>query len=145
MQFGIWVEPEMVNADGDLCRAHPDWVPHFPGRARIEFRNQLVLNLARTDVQDYLWEQLATLLSSARVDYVKWDFNRCFVSAMAGVLGVGGDLTEWSEEELAEAWAWVNLYKQIRPAVQRGALHRLRARAADSTRSSTSTGTRPRS
>ncbi|MEE1741541.1 alpha-galactosidase [Streptomyces sp. BE147] len=236
MRFGIWVEPEMVNPDSDLYRAHPDWVQHFPGRTRTEFRHQLVLNLARPDVQEYLWEQLDALLSSAPIDYVKWDFNRCFaeagwpgeeypqklwiahvdalyalldrlraahpgvafescsggggrvdlgvlsrtdqvwtsdntdpldrlaiqegfgqihparvmaawvtdspnvqlnnrvsslrfrfVSAMAGVLGVGGDLTEWSPQELAEARDWVSLYKEIRPVVQYGALHRLAA------------------
>ncbi|MGX1565521.1 alpha-galactosidase [Streptomyces sp. NPDC055506] len=236
MRFGIWVEPEMVNADSDLYRAHPDWVQYQSGRKRTEFRNQLVLNLAREDVQEYLWEQLDGLLSSAPIDYVKWDFNRCFtdagwpddpypqrlwvdhvhalyalldrlraahpgvafescsggggridlgvlgrtdqvwtsdntdpldrlaiqhgfsqihparvmaawvtdspnamlnqrasslrfrfVSAMAGVLGVGGDLTRWTAEELAEARGWVELYKEIRPVVQRGDLYRLRA------------------
>ncbi|MFF3705684.1 alpha-galactosidase [Streptomyces phaeochromogenes] len=236
MQFGIWVEPEMVNPDSELYRAHPDWVQFQPGRKRTELRNQLVLNLAREDVQEYLWEQLDTLLSSAPIDYVKWDFNRCFtdagwpgedypqrlwvdhvhalyrlldrlraahpgvafescsggggridlgimartdqvwtsdntdpldrlaiqhgfsqvhparamaawvtdspntqlngrvsslrfrfVSAMAGVLGVGGDLTRWSDGELAEARTWVELYKEIRPVVQGGDLHRLRA------------------
>ncbi|WP_210588454.1 alpha-galactosidase [Streptomyces sp. GESEQ-35] len=235
MQFGIWVEPEMVNTDSDLYRAHPDWAQHQIGRKRTEFRNQLVLNLARDDVQEYLWERLDTLLSSAPIDYVKWDFNRCFtdagwpgeaypqrlwvdhvralyglldrlrdahpgvafescsggggridlgimsrtdqvwtsdntdpldrlaiqygfsqihparvmaawvtdspntqlngrvsslrfrfVSAMAGVLGVGGDLTRWTDEELAEAGNWVGLYKEIRPLVQRGDLYRLR-------------------
>jgi alpha-galactosidase len=235
MQFGIWVEPEMVNPDSELYRAHPDWVQFQPGRNRTEFRNQLVLNLAREDVREYLWEQLDALLSGAPVDYVKWDFNRCFtdagwpgdpypqrlwvdhvrslyalvdrlraahpgvafescsggggridlgvlartdqvwtsdntdpldrlaiqhgfsqlhparvmaawvtdspnamlngrvsslrfrfVSAMAGVLGVGGDLTRWSEEELSEAREWVALYKEIRPLVQRGDLYRLR-------------------
>ncbi|MEV6050972.1 alpha-galactosidase [Streptomyces sp. NPDC052107] len=235
MQFGIWVEPEMVNPDSDLYRAHPDWVQYQPGRKRTELRNQLVLNLAREDVQEYLWEQLDALLSSAPIDYVKWDFNRCFtdagwpgepypqrlwvdhvrafyalldrlraahpqvafescsggggridlgvmsrtdqvwtsdntdpldrlaiqhgftqihparvmaawvtdspnaqlngrvsslrfrfVSAMAGVLGVGGDLTEWTDQELAEARRWVELYKEIRPVVQQGELYRLR-------------------
>ncbi|MET8453290.1 alpha-galactosidase [Streptomyces sp. NPDC005209] len=235
MQFGIWVEPEMINPDSDLYRAHPDWVQYQSGRKRTELRNQLVLNLAREDVQEYLWEQLDALLSSAPIDYVKWDFNRCFtdagwpgepypqrlwvdhvralyglldrlraahpgvafescsggggridlgvmsrtdqvwtsdntdpldrlaiqhgftqihparvmaawvtdspntqlngrfsslrfrfVSSMAGVLGVGGDLAEWSEEELAEAGEWVELYKGIRPVVQRGELYRLR-------------------
>ncbi|MFF4833434.1 alpha-galactosidase [Streptomyces sp. NPDC001315] len=235
MQFGIWVEPEMVNPDSDLYRAHPDWVQYQPGRKRTELRNQLVLNLAREDVQEYLWERLDTLLTSAPIDYVKWDFNRSFtdagwpgeaypqrlwvdhvralyalldrlraahpgvafescsggggridlgvmsrtdqvwtsdntdpldrlsiqhgfsqvhparvmaawvtdspnvqlngrvsslrfrfVSAMAGVLGVGGDLTRWTEEELAEARDWVGLYKEIRPLVQRGDLYRLR-------------------
>ncbi|MGX9885319.1 alpha-galactosidase, partial [Streptomyces sp. NPDC002276] len=235
MQFGIWVEPEMINPDSDLYRAHPDWVQYQEGRKRTEFRNQLILNLAREDVQEYLWEQLDGLLSSAPIDYVKWDFNRCFtdagwpgdaypqrlwvdhvralyalldrlreahpgvafescsggggridlgilsrtdqvwtsdntdpldrlaiqhgfsqihparvmaawvtdspstqlndrvsslrfrfVSAMAGVLGVGGDLFEWTEEELAEAREWIALYKEIRPLVQHGDLHRLR-------------------
>ncbi|MDX3714750.1 alpha-galactosidase [Streptomyces europaeiscabiei] len=235
MQFGIWVEPEMVNPDSELYRAHPEWAQFQPGRKRTELRNQLVLNLAREDVQEYLWERLDALLSSAPIDYVKWDFNRCFtdagwpgepypqklwvehvhafyalldrlraahpgvafescsggggridlgvmartdqvwtsdntdpldrlaiqhgfsqihpartmaawvtdspnnqlngrvsslrfrfVSAMAGVLGVGGDLTEWTEEELAEAGKWVGLYKEIRPVVQRGDLYRLR-------------------
>ncbi|WP_046728100.1 alpha-galactosidase [Streptomyces humi] len=235
MQFGIWVEPEMVNADSDLYRAHPDWVQYQQGRKRTELRNQLVLNLAREDVQEYLWEQLDALLSSAPIDYVKWDFNRCFtdagwpgepypqrlwvdhvrglyalldriraahptvaiescsggggridlgvmsrtdevwtsdntdpldrlaiqhgfsqihparvmsawvtdspnhqlndrvsslrfrfVSSMAGALGVGGDLSKWTEEELAEAGRWVELYKEIRPLVQRGDQFRLR-------------------
>ncbi|WP_075731833.1 alpha-galactosidase [Streptomyces acidiscabies] len=236
MQFGIWVEPEMVNPDSDLYRAHPDWVQFQEGRTRSEFRNQLMLNLAREDVQEYLWEQLDTLLSSAPIDYVKWDFNRCFtdagwpgdpypqrlwvdhvralyrlldrlraahpgvafescsggggridlgilsrtdqvwtsdntdpldrlaiqhgfsqihparvmaawvtdspntqlnhrvsslkfrfVSSFAGVLGVGGDLSEWTDAELAEAREWVDLYKKIRPVVQQGDLYRLRA------------------
>ncbi|NEY33132.1 alpha-galactosidase [Streptomyces sp. PRKS01-65] len=236
MQFGIWVEPEMVNPDSDLYRAHPDWVQYQTGRKRTEFRNQLVLNLAREDVREYLWERLDALLSSAPIDYVKWDFNRCFsdagwpgdrypqrlwvghvravydlldrlrrahpgvafescsggggridlgvlgrtdqvwtsdntdpldrlaiqegfsqihparvmaawvtdspnvqlngrasslrfrfVSAMAGVLGIGGDLTRWTGPELAEAREWVALYKEIRPLVQRGDLYRLRA------------------
>jgi len=236
MRFGIWVEPEMVNPDSDLYRAHPDWVQHFPGRARTEFRNQLVLNLARPDVRAYLWESLDALLSGTPIDYVKWDFNRCFsdagwpgadypqrlwtehvdalyalidrlraahpgvafescsggggridlgilsrtdqvwtsdntdpldrlaiqdgfgqlhparvmaawvtdspnvqlngrrsslrfrfVSAMAGVLGIGGDLTGWSDAELDEARGWVELYKEIRPVVQLGDLYRLRA------------------
>ena len=53
MDFGLWVEPEMVNPDSDLYRKHPDWVLNFPGRPRTEQRNQLVLNLARPDVRDY--------------------------------------------------------------------------------------------
>ncbi|MFJ4578066.1 alpha-galactosidase [Streptomyces echinatus] len=235
MRFGIWVEPEMVNPDSELYRAHPDWVQYQTGRKRTELRNQLVLNLAREDVREYLWERLDALLSGAPIDYVKWDFNRCFtdagwpgeaypqrlwvdhvralyalldrlraahpgvafescsggggridlgvlartdqvwtsdntdpldrlaiqhgftqihparvmaawvtdspntqlngrvsslrfrfVSAMAGVLGVGGDLTEWSAQELAEARHWVELYKEIRPVVQHGDLYRLR-------------------
>ncbi|MEU4654116.1 alpha-galactosidase [Streptomyces sp. NPDC023723] len=234
MRFGIWVEPEMVNPDSDLYRAHPEWAQHVPGRVPTEFRNQLVLNLARADVAAFVEEQAHRLLESAPIDYVKWDFNRSFtdagwpgeafperlwidhvealygildrlraahpgvafescsggggridlgvlsrtdqvwtsdntdpadrlaiqhgfgqlhparvmaawvtdspneqmngrvsplrfrfVSAMAGVLGVGGDLTRWSAAELDEARAWISRYKEIRPVVQRGRLHRL--------------------
>jgi alpha-galactosidase len=58
MDFGLWVEPEMVNPDSDLYRAHPDWVIHFPTRAPTESRNQLILSMARTDVQEYIIETL---------------------------------------------------------------------------------------
>lgn len=58
MDFGLWIEPEMVNPDSDLYRTHPNWVIHYPTRARIESRNQLILNLARPDVQDYLIDVL---------------------------------------------------------------------------------------
>lgn len=76
MQFGLWVEPEMVNPDSDLYRAHPDWVIHFPGRPRSEARNQLVLNLARKDVYNYLLKMLDDLVSSNNIAYLKWDHNR---------------------------------------------------------------------
>lgn len=76
MDFGLWVEPEMVNADSDLYRAHPDWVIHFPTRARTEARNQLILNLARTDVQNYLLERLDQLLTANPIRFIKWDMNR---------------------------------------------------------------------
>ncbi|OIV35798.1 alpha-galactosidase [Mangrovactinospora gilvigrisea] len=234
MKFGIWVEPEMVNPDSELYRAHPEWAQHRPGRRRTEMRNQLVLNVAREDVQEYLFQQLDALLSSAPIDFVKWDMNRPFTdagwpgepyprrlyldhtrgvyrimdrlrsahpglaiescsggggridlgvlqrtdqvwtsdntdpldrltiqhgfsqiyparvmcawatdspnwlngrvtsqryrmrSAMAGVLGLGGDLTECSEEELAELAERVAEYKTVRHLVQLGELYRLR-------------------
>ena len=66
MQFGIWVEPEMVNPDSDLYRKHPDWVLNFPGRPRSESRNQLVLNLARLDVRDYVEGFLDKLLGRGK-------------------------------------------------------------------------------
>jgi alpha-galactosidase len=239
MQFGIWVEPEMVNPDSDLYRAHPEWAQHYPGRRRSQWRNQLVLNLGMPEVREYLFGQLDTLLSSAGIDYVKWDFNRSFsepgwpgepyperlglehvygfyglldrlraahpsvafescsagggridlgvlartdmvwvsdntdpldrlsiqhglsqlhparvasawvtdspnvvtgrvtplkfrfVSAMAGLLGIGGNLVEWSDAELDEARAWVARYKTIRHVVQHGELYRLRPPGRD--------------
>ncbi|MFJ9720685.1 alpha-galactosidase [Streptomyces sp. NPDC101213] len=234
MRFGIWVEPEMVNPDSDLYRAHPDWVLHVPGRARSELRNQLVLNFARDDVADWAYRWLTALVADHAVDFLKWDMNRAFSeagwpgaapdgdrlwsayvtnlygvldrlradhpglrietcsggggrvdlgilartdqawasdntdavdrlviqhgfgqvypartmsawvtdvpnqltgrtvplrfrfhSAMAGLLGIGGDLAHWSQEELAEGAALVAEYKKVRHLVQHGALYRL--------------------
>ena len=78
MDFGLWVEPEMVNPDSDLYRAHPDWVMNFPGRPRSELRNQLVLNLARDDVRDHLFRVLDKLATDYKIKYFKWDMNRIF-------------------------------------------------------------------
>jgi len=66
----------MVNPDSDLYRAHPDWVLHFPGRPESEQRNQLVLNLARPDVRDYVLGFLDHLLTENDIAFLKWDYNR---------------------------------------------------------------------
>lgn len=76
MDFGLWLEPEMVNPDSDLYRAHPDWVIHYPTRERRLGRDALHLNLARTDVQDHLIETIDRLLRRYHIRYVKWDMNR---------------------------------------------------------------------
>jgi alpha-galactosidase len=76
MDFGLWVEPEMVNPDSDLYRKHPDWALNFAGRPRSESRNQLVLNLARQDVRDYLFQFLDNLLNTNDIAFLKWDYNR---------------------------------------------------------------------
>ena len=76
MDFGLWVEPEMVNPDSDLYRKHPDWVLNFPGRPRSEARNQLVLNLARPDVRAYVFGFLDKLLNENQIAFLKWDYNR---------------------------------------------------------------------
>jgi len=76
MDFGLWVEPEMVNPDSDLYRKHPDWVLNFPGRPRSEQRNQLVLNLARREVRDYVEAFLDKLLTENDIAFLKWDYNR---------------------------------------------------------------------
>lgn len=78
MEFGLWVEPEMVNADSDLYRAHPDWIINFKGRPRSEARNQLVLNLARKDVYEYLLKMLDKLLTDHDIAFLKWDHNRAW-------------------------------------------------------------------
>jgi len=76
MDFGLWIEPEMVNPDSELYRQHPDWVIHFPTRARTEARNQLMLNMARPEVQTYLIGQLDKLLTNHNITFIKWDMNR---------------------------------------------------------------------
>lgn len=74
MEFGLWVEPEMVNPDSDLYRAHPDWA--LPGRELPTARNQLVLDLRRADVREYLFGALDALLRNLPISYLKWDHNR---------------------------------------------------------------------
>ena len=76
MEFGLWVEPEMVNPDSDLYRAHPDWVLNAAPAPLLLSRNQLVLDLTRTEVQKYLFEHLDNLLSEYAITYLKWDMNR---------------------------------------------------------------------
>ncbi|WHY78280.1 alpha-galactosidase [Neobacillus sp. WH10] len=76
MQFGLWVEPEMVSPDSNLYRKHPDWCLHVPGRSRTLSRNQLVLDLSREEVCDFLIKTLTNIFSSAPISYVKWDMNR---------------------------------------------------------------------
>jgi len=76
LKFGLWFEPEMISPDSDLYRAHPDWCLHVDGRARTEARQQLILDVSRTDVQDYIIEAICSVLRSASIDYVKWDMNR---------------------------------------------------------------------
>ena len=76
MKFGIWFEPEMVSEDSDLCRNHPDWVLKVPGREPVRSRSQLVLDISREDVRDYLIKSISKVLDSANIEYVKWDMNR---------------------------------------------------------------------
>lgn len=77
MKFGIWFEPEMISPDSDLYREHPDWAIQIPGRTGSLGRNQYVLDLTRKEVRDSIYEQMAVVLRSANVEYVKWDMNRC--------------------------------------------------------------------
>ncbi len=76
MKFGLWFEPEMISVDSDLYRAHPDWCLHVERRGRSECRNQLILDMSRKDVQDYVIAVLTEHLSTAPISYVKWDYNR---------------------------------------------------------------------
>lgn len=79
--FGLWIEPEMVNRDSDLFRRHPDWILRVPGRSLTHCRNELVLDLTRQEVVDYLFSVLRNLLEKVPVSYVKWDMNRSITEA----------------------------------------------------------------
>ncbi|WP_214801988.1 alpha-galactosidase [Exiguobacterium sp. s194] len=239
LQFGLWVEPEMVNPDSDLYRAHPDWIYQTGGRPSTTSRNQFVLNLALPEVEAHVTGLLDNLLSKHAIRYIKWDMNRAFsepdspqlrdakelwlrhteavyrildtlrakhpdvafescaggggridlgvltrveqvwtsdntdaldrlaiqegfsyaynakmmscwvtdapnwlngrslplrfrfVSAMQGTLGIGGNLLEWSKDELVEAAQWIETYKLIRPLVQHGTSYRLASLKTD--------------
>jgi len=76
MRFGLWVEPEMVNRDSDLYRAHSDWVLHFPGRPRSEARTQLVLDFGRPEVVEHIFSALDALVRDNDIAFFKWDMNR---------------------------------------------------------------------
>ena len=76
MKFGLWIEPEMVNPDSDLFRAHPDWIVHTPGREPAQIRNQYILDLSRGEVCDYIIGAISAVLEGAHIEYIKWDMNR---------------------------------------------------------------------
>ena len=78
MDFGIWVEPEMMNVNSRLYEAHPDWAMAIPGKPHSEGRNQRILDLANPAVQDFLIDKMTEVFSSAEITYVKWDYNRNF-------------------------------------------------------------------
>ena len=86
MKFGIWIEPEMVNEDSRLYREHPDWALTIPGRKPCRSRNQLVLDMSRSEVRDYVFDSIAAVLTSANVEYVKWDMNRSICDVYSAVL-----------------------------------------------------------
>ncbi len=78
LQFGLWVEPEMVNENSNLYEAHPEWVIRIPNVPHSEGRNQMILDLSRKDVQDYIIQAMAEVFASANISYIKWDMNRIF-------------------------------------------------------------------
>jgi alpha-galactosidase len=86
MKFGLWFEPEMVNPDSDLYRAHPDWVVHVDGRPMSLGRNQLLLDFSRKEVRDYIFDSMVDVLDNANIEYVKWDYNRNFTEVGSSAL-----------------------------------------------------------
>lgn len=86
MKFGLWLEPEMISEDSELYRAHPDWAIHIPNREPLYSRNQFVLDYTRSDVREYIIFVIKKLLSSANIEYVKWDMNRNITDAYSASL-----------------------------------------------------------
>lgn len=115
MDFGLWVEPEMVNPDSDLYRAHPDWAYHFPHRHADELRHQLVLNMTRSDVQAYILDCLDRLLTDHNIRYIKWDMNRPFSQVGAENLA---DPKMYSYLHTMAVYRIVDELKRRHPAVQ---------------------------
>jgi alpha-galactosidase len=86
LQFGLWFEPEMVSPVSELYEAHPDWCLHVPGKRRSLGRNQLILDLSRPEVCDYIIGAVGDVLRSAPITYVKWDMNRHMTEIGSAVL-----------------------------------------------------------
>lgn len=85
-KFGLWIEPEMISPKSELFKAHPDWALFAPDHARTQGRNQYVLDLSRQDVRDYVVKVICDVLSSADIDYVKWDMNRNLTETNSALL-----------------------------------------------------------
>lgn len=87
MKFGLWIEPEMVNKDSDLYRAHPDWILSAPERFESPSRQQYVLDFSRKEVVDHIFEMLDEVIGESKISYIKWDMNRyiteCYSHASA--------------------------------------------------------------
>lgn len=86
LKFGLWVEPEMVNADSELYRAHPDWILHVPDYKPSYGRHQLILDLSRAEVREYVLDAMRKTFASAPIDYVKWDMNRHMTESFSATL-----------------------------------------------------------
>ena len=89
MKFGIWFEPEAVSEDSDLYKAHPEWVIRIPGRNPVRARYQLVLDMSREEVVEYLYRAISKILTENHIAYVKWDMNRSICDWYTAALPAG--------------------------------------------------------
>jgi alpha-galactosidase len=112
MEFGIWVEPEMVNPDSDLYRAHPEWTLDTPGYEPVLGRNQLVLDLGHPEAFDHVLEQLDVLLRDHDISYVKWDMNRDHAHG-SGATGSAG-----THAQTRAVYALLDELRRRHPAVE---------------------------
>jgi alpha-galactosidase len=109
IDFGLWIEPEMISKNSDLYRAHPDWLLHTPGRKPLLGRNQYVLDLSRSEVRDYILNAISELLASAKISYIKWDMNR----SMTDVYSVGLPPEQQGEVYHRQILAVYSIYEQL--------------------------------
>lgn len=107
MKFGIWVEPESVNPDSDLYRAHPDWIYRYPDREPVQLRNQYLLNMSLLEVQDYLKQMLHDLLQNHDIAFVKWDMNRIITDPYSALTGEGKSLWHGHVQAVYDLWRYV--------------------------------------
>ncbi|MES2150932.1 MAG: alpha-galactosidase [Pseudomonadota bacterium] len=112
MEFGLWFEPEMVNPDSQLYRAHPDWALQLDGRPQLTARNQLVLDIARPEVANYLFERIDALLRSLPISYIKWDHNRDLTCAG------GPDGRSAYRTQVPAAYALMDRLRAAHPALE---------------------------
>lgn len=103
MKFGLWIEPEMININSDLYKQHPEWVLEYKTRERTQFRYQSILNLARDDVREFVWETVDRVISEFELDYVKWDMN-------AYMTEIGNDTHDGNTKEITVKYIQ-NLYE----------------------------------
>lgn len=111
MQFGLWVEPEMVNPDSDLARAHPDWIAGPAGRASLSARHQQVLDLVNPQAWEHVLDRLDALLTEYQIDYLKWDQNR-------DQLELGHDGRPSVHEQTLAAYRLMDEVKRRHPALE---------------------------
>ncbi|QND46152.1 alpha-galactosidase (plasmid) [Rhizobium lusitanum] len=112
MEFGLWCEPENVNPESELFRAHPDWALQVEGRPLLLSRNQLVLDLTRPEVSDYLFRCMEAVLSQHAISYIKWDMNRDLTHAG------GADGRARTAQQTRAVYALMDRIRQAFPAVE---------------------------
>jgi alpha-galactosidase len=112
MEFGIWFEPEMVNRNSDLFRAHPDWILQVAERPLLESRQQMVLDLTRSEVSDYLFDCIHDVLKDHAISYIKWDMNRDLTHA------AGADGKAKTAAQTRAVYALMDRIHAAHPAVE---------------------------
>ncbi len=115
LDFGLWVEPEMVNVDSELYRMHPEWCVSHPDKPHSEGRNQRILDLSNDEVVSYIIEAMTKVFSSANIKYVKWDMNRIFSDYYSNALAQRG---VFAQKELSHRYV-MGLYKIMEELTRR--------------------------